>query len=52
LTTWISIVEFYTEDDFRQLVVTAKTMLTFLGGFCELEDHGQSDSAAVLVAAI
>ena len=32
-----SIVELYTEDDFRQLVVTSETMPTFLGGLCELE---------------
>jgi hypothetical protein len=37
-----SIVELYTEDDFRQLVVTAETMPTFLGGLCDLEDHGES----------
>jgi hypothetical protein len=34
-----SVVELYTKDDFRQLVVTAQTMPTFLGGLCELEDH-------------
>ena len=32
-----SVVELYTEDDFRQLVVAAETMPTFLGGLCELE---------------
>jgi len=37
-----SVIELYTEDDFRQLVVTAETMPTFLGGLCELEDHGES----------
>ena len=36
-----SVVELYTEDDFRQLVVAAETMPTFLGRLCELEDHGQ-----------
>ena len=35
-----SIVELYTEDNFRQLVVAAETIPMFLGGFCELEDHG------------
>ncbi len=35
-----SIVELYTEDDFRQLVVAAETIPIFLGGLCELEDHG------------
>ena len=34
-----TVVELYTEDDFGQLVVTAETMPTFLGGLCELEDH-------------
>ena len=37
-----SVVELYTEDDFRQLVVTAETMPILLGGLCELEDHGES----------
>jgi hypothetical protein len=37
-----SVVELYTEDDFRQLVVAAEAMPTFLGGLCELEDHGES----------
>ena len=37
-----SVVELYTEDKFRQLVVTAETMPTFLGGLCKLEDHGES----------
>ena len=36
-----SVVELYTEDNFRQLVVTAETIPTFLGGLCELEDHGE-----------
>ena len=36
-----SVVELYTEDNFRQLVVAAETMPTFLGGLCELEDHGE-----------
>lgn len=36
-----SVVELYTEDNFRQLVVTAETMPTCFGGLCELEDHGQ-----------
>ena len=37
-----SVVERYTKDDFRQLVVTAETIPAFLGGLCELEDHGES----------
>lgn len=36
-----SVVELYTEDDFRQLVVAAETMPAVLGGLCELEDHGE-----------
>ena len=36
-----SVVELYTEDNFRQLVVTAEAIPTFLGGLCELEDHGE-----------
>ena len=40
-----SVVELYTEDDFRQLVVAAEAMPTFLGGLCELEDHAQSDQS-------
>ena len=36
-----SVVELYSEDDFWQLVVTAQTMPAFLGGLCELEDHGE-----------
>ena len=34
-----SVGEFYTENDFRQLVVTIKTPPAFLGGLGELEDH-------------
>jgi hypothetical protein len=35
-----SVGELYTEHDFRQLVVTIKATLAFLGGlFGELEDH-------------
>ena len=30
-----SIVEFYTEDNFRQLVVAAETIPTFLRGLCD-----------------
>ena len=37
-----SVSELYTKDDFRQLVVAAETMPTFLGGLRELEDHGES----------
>ena len=36
-----SVVELYTADDFRQLVVAAQTMPTFLRGLRELEDHGE-----------
>ena len=36
-----SVVELYTHDDLGQLVVTAQTIPTFLGGLCELEDHGK-----------
>ena len=36
-----SVGELYTEDDFRQLVVTVETTPAFLGGFGELEDHGE-----------
>jgi hypothetical protein len=36
-----SVIELYTEDDFRQLVMTTETMPTFLGGLCELKDHGE-----------
>ena len=36
-----SVVELYTQDDFRQLVVTTETMPTFLCGLRELEDHSE-----------
>ena len=36
-----SVGELYTEDDFRQLVVTVETTPAFLGGLGELEDHGE-----------
>ena len=36
-----SVGELYTEDDFRQLVVTIETAPASLSGFGELEDHGQ-----------
>ena len=36
-----SVIELYTADDFRQLVVTAQTMPTLFGGLRELEDHGE-----------
>ncbi len=36
-----SVFELYTEDDFRQQVVAAQTIPTFLGGLCQLEDHGE-----------
>jgi hypothetical protein len=36
-----SVGELYTEDDFRQLVVTIETTPAFLGGLGELEDHGE-----------
>ncbi len=36
-----SVGEFYTEDDFRQLVVTIETTPAFLSGLGELEDHGK-----------
>jgi hypothetical protein len=36
-----SVVLPYTEDNFRQVAVAAETMPTFLGGLCELEDHGE-----------
>ena len=32
-----SVFELYTDDDFRQLVVSAQTIPAFLGGLCELE---------------
>jgi hypothetical protein len=37
-----SVVELYTEDDFRQLVVAVKATPAFLGGLGELKDHGES----------
>src|SRR6266704_372529 len=36
-----SVGELYTEDEFRQLVVTIETTPAFLGGLGELEDHGE-----------
>ena len=36
-----SVGEPYTEDDFRQLVVTIETTPAFLGSLGELEDHGE-----------
>jgi len=36
-----SVVELYTADDFRQLVVAAQTMPTPLRGLRELEDHSE-----------
>ena len=36
-----SVGELYTEDDFRQLVVTIETTPAFLGSLGELEDHGE-----------
>ena len=36
-----SVSELYTQDDFRQLVVTVETAPASLGGLRELEDHGQ-----------
>jgi hypothetical protein len=36
-----SVVELYTANDFRQLVVAAQTMPTLLGGLRELEDHSE-----------
>src|SRR5262249_40674934 len=36
-----SVGELYTEDDFRQLVVTIEATPAFLGGLGELEDHGE-----------
>ena len=40
-TTSIPAGELYTENDFRQLVVTIETTPAFLGGLGELEDHGE-----------
>jgi hypothetical protein len=36
-----SVGELYTEDDFRQLVVTVEATPAFLGGLSELEDRGE-----------
>jgi hypothetical protein len=36
-----SVGEAYTEDYFRQLVVAIEATPAFLGGFGELEDHGE-----------
>ena len=36
-----SVGEPYTEDDFRQLVVTIEATPVFFGGLGEFEDHGQ-----------
>ena len=36
-----SVVELYTENEFRQLVVAVEATLAFLGGLGELEDHGE-----------
>ena len=36
-----SVGEFYTEDDFRQLVVAIEATPAFLGGLGDLEDHGE-----------
>ena len=36
-----SVVELYTEDDFRQLGMSFETAPALLGGLCELEDHGE-----------
>ena len=41
-----SVVELYTEDDFRHLVVTAKTMPTLLGGLWEPGESGLVREAA------
>jgi hypothetical protein len=35
-----SVGELYTEDDFRQLIVTIEATSAFLGGLGDLEDHG------------
>ena len=45
-----SVGELYTEDDFRQLVVTVETTPAFLGGLDQLEDHG--DRRLVLSATV
>ena len=36
-----SVSELYTENDFRQLVVTIETTPAFLGGLDKFEDHGK-----------
>jgi hypothetical protein len=36
-----SVSELYTENDFRQLVVTIETTPAFLGGLGKFEDHGE-----------
>src|SRR5215208_3881842 len=36
-----SVGELYSEDNFRQLVVTVEAAPAFLGGLGELEDHGE-----------
>ena len=36
-----SVSELYTEDDFRQLVVTIETTPAFLGDLGKFEDHGK-----------
>jgi hypothetical protein len=36
-----SAADFYSQDDFRQVVTTIAATPTFLGGFGELEDHGE-----------
>jgi hypothetical protein len=36
-----SVSELYTENDFRQLVVTIETTPAFLGGLGKFEDHGK-----------
>lgn len=36
-----SVGEVYTEDEFRQLVVTIEATPAFLGGLGELEDHSE-----------
>jgi hypothetical protein len=40
-----SVGELYSEDDFRQLVVTVEATPAFLGGLGELEDHGVQKEA-------
>src|SRR6266700_6873487 len=37
-----SVGELYTEDNFRQLVMAAQTIPTFLCGLCQLVDHSES----------